>query len=65
MVDRSVCERRANGEGAGVAGIPWLSVDGGILRLGEVRVLEWIRRLKPNPPRWDGIMKKTCPSLTL
>lgn len=55
----------ANGEGAGVAGIPWLSVDGGILRLGEVRVLEWIRRLKPNPPRWDGTMKKTCPSLTL
>lgn len=65
MVGRSVCERMANGEGARVADIPWLSVGGRTLRLGEISALERICHLKPNPPQWDGTMQKTCPSLML
>lgn len=55
----------ANGEGARVADIPWLSVGGWTLRLGEISALERICHLKPNPPQWDATMQKTCPSLML
>lgn len=65
FVGWSVYERMANEKGVGVADIPWLGVGGWILRLGDIRVLEWIRHLKSNPPQWDGTMQKTCPSLML
>ena len=34
--------------------ILWLSVDEGILRLGEIATLEWIYCVKPNLPQWEG-----------
>jgi hypothetical protein len=35
-------------------GIPWFSVDEGILRPREIAVLDWIHCVKPNPPQWEG-----------
>lgn len=33
---------------------PWLNVDEGIFRLGQIGMFMWIPWAKPNPPQWEG-----------
>jgi hypothetical protein len=59
FIKREVTEKEME-----MPGIPWPSVEEGVLRLMEVAVLEWIRCIKPNLPHWKA-QKMICPSQIL